>query len=70
MDIKTIKVEGMTCNHCKMNVERSILNLEGIETAVADPDRSEVVLEGEGIDLEKIKLAVESIGYDYKGIKN
>ncbi len=65
-----ISVEGMTCNHCKMNVERSILNLEGIETAVADPDRSEVVLEGEGIDLEKIKLAVESIGYDYKGIKN
>ncbi len=65
-----ITVEGMTCNHCKMNVEKSILNLEGIESVVADPDRSEVILQGENIDLEKIKLAVESIGYDYKGIKN
>ncbi|PJF32837.1 MAG: hypothetical protein CUN57_03810, partial [Phototrophicales bacterium] len=66
---KTIKVrvEGMTCNHCKMNVERNLSQIEGIGEVVADPDHNEVVITGDHVDLEKIKSTVESIGYSYKG---
>jgi copper chaperone CopZ len=62
-----VRVEGMTCNHCKMNVEKSILKLEGIEGAVADPDTSEVVISGSDVSLERIRAAVEDIGYAFKG---
>ncbi|GAB4333988.1 MAG: hypothetical protein Kow00127_25290 [Bacteroidales bacterium] len=69
---KTIKVrvEGMTCNHCKMNVERNLSQIEGIGEVVADPDHNEVVITGDHVDLEKIKSTVESIGYSYKGELN
>jgi len=62
-----ISVEGMTCNHCKMNVEKNLSGLEGISHVEADPDHNEVIIDGENFDLDKIKQTVESIGYDYKG---
>jgi uncharacterized protein len=66
----TIGVSGMTCNHCKMNVEKRLKNLPGIESVIANPDTNEVELKGNEFDLEKIRLAVEDIGYNYKGVKN
>lgn len=65
----TIGVGGMTCNHCKMSVEKSLKNLPGIDSVIANPDTSEVVIHGKEFDLEKIRLVVEDIGYDFKGVK-
>jgi copper chaperone CopZ len=62
-----IKVEGMTCNHCKMNVEKTIGKLEGIDYVLANPDTAEVIIRGSDPDLEKIRIAVEDIGYEYSG---
>ncbi|MCK5671881.1 MAG: metal-transporting ATPase, partial [Spirochaetales bacterium] len=39
-----IKVEGMTCNHCKMNVEKAALNLESVKEAVVDLDKKELTI--------------------------
>lgn len=64
-----ISVGGMTCNHCKMNVEKSILKLDGVEQVIADPDTTEVIIQGPGPDLEKIISTVEDIGYEYKGTR-
>ena len=65
-----IKVEGMTCNHCKMNVEKNLEKLEGITEVIANPDANEVIITGDKLDLEKIKLTVEDIGYSYNGEAN
>lgn len=62
-----VKVEGMTCNHCKMNVEKSLSRIEGIDRVIANPDTGDVIISGEGFDFEKIKFTVEDIGYTYKG---
>lgn len=72
VNMKEIKVlvKGMTCNHCKMNVENSIRSVEGISGSEADPDTGVVTIFGDNIDLDRIKNAVESIGYTYSGIKN
>lgn len=64
-----IIVKGMTCSHCKMNIERSVSQLAGIKKASADVEKGEVTLTGENIDLNRVKSAVESTGYIYKGIK-
>ncbi len=61
-----IRVGGMTCNHCKANVEKNIAKLEGIEEVYANPDTSEVIIKG-NTTLEKIKSTVEDIGYEYNG---
>ncbi|MCD4681813.1 MAG: permease [Bacteroidales bacterium] len=62
-----IGVEGMTCNHCKMNVEKNISKLNGIFEVNANPDNNEVTITGEGYNLDEIEKAIEEIGYNYKG---
>ncbi|MCU4173981.1 permease [Carboxylicivirga sp. N1Y90] len=63
MEIKTIKVEGMTCNHCKANVESNLEKLAFIENAQVNLREKTVTLEGDNIELDKIKEAIDSLGY-------
>ncbi|MBR8536730.1 permease [Carboxylicivirga sediminis] len=63
MEIKTIKVEGMTCNHCKANVESNLKKLAFIENAQVNLREKTVTLEGDNIELDKIKEAIDSLGY-------
>lgn len=63
MQLKTIKVEGMTCNHCKANVETNLQKLAFVDSAVVNLAEKTVTLEGDNIDLDKVKETVESIGY-------
>ena len=62
----TIAVGGMTCNHCKMNVEKNLMNLEGIETVTANPDTEEVFIQGTA-DMDLVVKTVEGLGYEFKG---
>lgn len=64
---KTIIVNGMTCNHCKANVESNLAAIEGINNIEIDLDSGKVKMSGEGIDLDLVKSKVESIGYTYDG---
>ena len=67
MNILKIKVEGMSCNHCKSTVENSIKTLDGIMGVEADIRTNEVKIEGENIDELALKKVVEDKGYIFKG---
>ncbi len=62
-----IKVEGMTCNHCKMNVEKGIEKIEGVKEVSANIHNGEVLIAGEKYDLEKIRKEVNDLGYTFAG---
>lgn len=66
-DFTTIAVEGMNCNHCKMNVEKNISAMEGVEEVNVDLPTGQVKIKGSGINLDKIAVKVNEIGYLYKG---
>lgn len=61
---KVLRVDGMTCGHCKASVEGTVSKLEGVESVSVDLDSKEVKVVGENLDLEKIKEAIEEIGFD------
>ncbi|MCK4699391.1 MAG: heavy-metal-associated domain-containing protein, partial [Bacteroidales bacterium] len=63
----TIKIEGMTCNHCKESVENNLNSIYGIEQVNVDLANSSAAIKGENIDMEKIKSCINSLGYKYKG---
>ncbi len=63
MNSSKIKVEGMTCNHCKANVENNLKKLSFIETATVDLNDKSVTIEGNNIDLKKVKETIDSLGY-------
>ena len=64
---KTVMVTGMTCNHCKANVENNLASITGIENIEIDLDSGQVRMIGDAIDLAAVKHKVESIGYQYDG---
>lgn len=63
MEIKTIKVEGMTCNHCKSNVETNLEKLSFVENAQVNLVDKTVTLEGDKLEVNKIKETINSLGY-------
>lgn len=67
MDVIKVKVMGMTCNHCKMNVEKQVKGIDGVENAAVDLASATVTIQGSKLDLVQIKNSVESIGYQFGG---
>lgn len=63
IDTKTIKVHGMTCNHCKSNVETNLEKLGFITSAKVNLGDKTVTLEGENINLETVRETITSLGY-------
>ena len=53
----------MTCNHCRNNVEKAILKVEGVERVEVDLPTGRTVVYGKA-DKEAIRQAVESIGFE------
>jgi copper chaperone len=65
MTDKTLKVEGMSCGHCKAAVEGELNRLSGVETSYADVEKGTVeVSYDEGtVTTEDLKGAIEEAGY-------
>ena len=60
------QVEGMNCNHCKASVEKALMELKGVKSAVASLEKHNVVVEGSATE-QDIRTAVESVGFEFKG---
>ncbi len=61
-----LKVEGMTCMHCKMSVEKALKGVAGVENAQVDLDKKEAVVTGNA-DRELLAKAVADAGYSVAG---
>ncbi|MBS9773740.1 MAG: SO_0444 family Cu/Zn efflux transporter [Tenacibaculum sp.] len=62
-DMKIIKVEGMTCSHCKSNVENNISKLPFVKNVKVDLVEKTVSVEGEQVEMNKVKEVINSLGY-------
>ena len=58
----SIKVEGMTCNHCKANVEKNVAQQEGVSAVTVNLETKEVLIEGTP-NVEKVKDVINNLGY-------
>jgi len=68
MGIQKFKIEGMTCNHCKMSVESNVKNIKGIEFAEVDLVNKSLLVKGENVSVDSIKNVVEKLGYKFVGM--
>ncbi|MDA0524352.1 heavy-metal-associated domain-containing protein [Methanococcoides alaskense] len=60
-----IKVEGMSCGHCKMHVTEAISGVAGVSSVDVDLDKGEakVSYDENATDIDAIKKAVNDSGY-------
>jgi copper ion binding protein len=61
----TIKVKGMTCQHCVMSVKKALGKLEGIQNVDVDLQQAEVRFDNtKGVASDLVKKAIEEAGYE------
>jgi len=66
MSETVLKIEGMTCMHCKMAVERALKNVPGVISAQVDLAKKEAVVAGSAERAAMVK-AVDEAGYKVVG---
>ncbi len=61
----TLKIQGMTCNHCVMRVAKALKAVPGVQDAQVDLQKAEAVVtydEGK-VTQDKLGFAVVEAGY-------
>ena len=63
---KSLKVEGMTCQHCVQIISDSLKNRAGIETVDVNINKKEVKVEydEEKIELKEIFSEISALGFE------
>lgn len=62
----SLKVEGMSCNHCKMAVEKALRGLAGVKECSVDLGNKTVMVTFDSSisSLKEIKDAISDAGYE------
>jgi copper chaperone CopZ len=61
--MSTYTVQGMTCGHCEMSVREEVEELSGVVSAQADHATGRLTVQGEQVDDDEVRRAVEAAGY-------
>ena len=61
----TIKIKGMSCNHCVMAVTKALNEIEGIENVKVDLAKGEADFdEVRPVDMNIVRKAIKKAGYE------
>jgi copper chaperone len=61
----TIKIKGMSCNHCVMAVTKVLKDIDGIRNVKVDLKNGEAAFdEVDPVDMETIRERIRKAGYE------
>ena len=61
----TIKIKGMSCQHCVMAVTKALKEIEGLQDVAVDLEKGEAAFkETKSVDMNLIKDKVKKAGYE------
>ena len=65
MTSRILKVEGMSCNHCKAAVTRAVSALKGVSSVEVDLEKKTVAVNYDDaqLPLDRVKDAIQGEGY-------
>jgi copper chaperone len=62
--MKTLKIKGMSCQHCVRTVKKTLEEIEGIENVSVDLDAGQATFEEiRPVDDDLIRERIEKAGY-------
>jgi copper chaperone len=63
--MKTVKIKGMSCQHCVMAVTKALGGIEGIKRVKVDLEKGEATFEEEKtVDMQTIKDVIGKAGFE------
>lgn len=61
----TVKIKGMSCNHCVMAVTKALNEIRGISNVNVDLEKGQATFErDESVDLKAVEQRIEKAGYE------
>ena len=57
------RINGMMCNHCKANVEKTLTQIDGVRSVRVELSEGMAYIDGENIDVQKVVSATNALGY-------
>ncbi len=63
-----IKIDGMTCNHCKERVTNLISEFDGVSNVTVDLEDGIAEFECKDFDEKFYREELDDIGFDYVGL--
>jgi copper chaperone len=61
----TIKIKGMTCNHCVMAVTKALEEIGGVKNVRVDLKKGEATFDEAGpVDMNTIREKIKKAGYE------
>ncbi len=64
LDELTYRVDGMSCDHCRVAVTGEVSQVAGVRSVDVDLDSKLVRVEGAGVDDAAVVAAIDEAGYD------
>ena len=64
MQTLDLKISGMSCGACVGHVTRALQSAPGVKSAIVDLASQSARVQGENLDVEQLKAAVEEEGYE------
>ncbi|MBS4032492.1 MAG: heavy-metal-associated domain-containing protein [Clostridiales bacterium] len=63
-----LNISGMTCNHCKMKVEKALKTLDGVEDVQINLDggTADVSFDSGKVSADDLKAVIGDAGYEVK----
>ena len=63
--MRTIKVKGMTCDHCVMAVTRALEGVTGVKNVKVNLKKGEATFEEAGpVDMKVVRERIDDAGYE------
>ena len=61
----TIKIKGMSCNHCVMAVQKALGEIDGTKDVKVDLEKGETTFdESTPVDMNTVREAVKKAGFE------
>jgi copper chaperone len=65
LQMTTVKIKGMSCQHCVMAVTKALKDLEGLQDLSVDLGKAEARFnESKPVDMELVKERIKKAGYE------
>lgn len=66
MESITLGIDGMSCGGCVLSVNNALQRVNGVTKVDVSLERKEATVQGKGLDVHKLRQAVEDAGYDLR----
>ena len=66
---KTIKIDGMMCQHCEARVRKCLEAIDGVEVVEVSHEKNHAIVRTSNVSNDALKAAVEAQDYKVLGIE-